>query len=95
MENNLFELKEYSVFTFISTSQALKAERILKNAAANFLIIPTPREISTSCGLAIKVTSSDMHFCYDALIDNRVEVEVAYQVNVVNGKTQIERINHE
>lgn len=94
MDDNLFKLKDYSVFTFISTSQALKAERILKDASADFLVIPTPREISTSCGLAIKVTSADRTSCYDTLINNRVEVEAVYQVNTVDGKTQTERINN-
>lgn len=92
MENNIFNLKDYSIFTFLSTSQALKAERILKNAAANFLIIPTPREISTSCGLAIKVASADIMLCHEALINNGAEVESVYKVKVVNGKIQTERI---
>jgi hypothetical protein len=92
MENNIFNLKDYGIFTFLSTLQALKAERILKNAAANFLIIPTPREISTSCGLAIKVASADMTLCHEALINNGAEVEDVYKVKVVNGKIQTERI---
>ena len=95
MENSLFKFKDYGVFTFISTSQALKAERVLKNASANFLIMPTPREISTSCGLAIKTATADLDSCYDILINNRVEVEAVYQVKVVDGKTHTERINNE
>ncbi|PKM76391.1 MAG: hypothetical protein CVU90_12815 [Firmicutes bacterium HGW-Firmicutes-15] len=95
MENSLFKFKDYGVFTFISTSQALKAERVLKNASANFLIMPTPREISTSCGLAIKVASADRSSCHEILINNRVEVEAVYQVKAVDGKTHTERINNE
>jgi hypothetical protein len=95
MEKSLFNLKDYEVFTFISTSQALKAERVLKNVAANFLIIPTPREISTSCGLAIKVVSADLASCYDILISNGVKVADVYQVKMVEGKIRTERVNTE
>jgi hypothetical protein len=95
MKKGLFDSKEYGVFTFISTSQALKAERVLKNAAAIFLIMPTPREISTSCGLAIKVGSDDIASCYDILISSQVNVESVYHVKLVDGKTRTERINNE
>lgn len=95
MKKGLFDFKEYGVFTFISTSQALKAERVLKNASANFLIMPTPREISTSCGLAIKVASADLVSCKDILMCNRVVVEGVYEVKIVDGKARTERMNNE
>jgi hypothetical protein len=95
MKKGLFDFKEYGVFTFISTSQALKAERVLKNASANFLIMPTPREISTSCGLAIKVASVDLASCHDILNSNQVVVEGVYEVKIVAGKARTERINNE
>jgi hypothetical protein len=95
MEKSLFKLKDYGVFTFISTSQALKAERVLKNASADFLMMPTPREISTSCGLAVKVAQDELEPNYVILRENRVQVDGTYQVKTVNGKTQAERITHE
>ncbi|MDD4802606.1 MAG: DUF3343 domain-containing protein [Syntrophomonas sp.] len=93
--DNLFKSKEYGVFTFISTSQALKAERALKNASANFLIMPTPREISTSCGLAIKVALNDMKSSQAVLSSNLVEVAGVYKVRIADGKTNTERIDNE
>ncbi len=95
MKKNLFKLKDYGVFTFISTSQALKAERVLKNASADFLIMPTPREISTSCGLAVKVAEGDLNYCWEKLENNKVEIDGAYQVKTMDGKTQTERLNNE
>jgi len=92
MNRTLFKLKEYGVFTFISTSQALKAERVLKQAAMEFLMMPTPREISTSCGLAVKVTSEDLGKSAEILRQNRVQVDGAYQVSELQGKTRAERV---
>ncbi|NMC28200.1 MAG: DUF3343 domain-containing protein [Syntrophomonadaceae bacterium] len=92
MNRTLFNLKEYGVFTFISTSQALKAERVLKQASIDFLMMPTPREISTSCGLAVKVASEDLGESSEVLRQNRVQVDGAYQVSQLQGKTRTERV---
>lgn len=93
MASALLKLKDYSVFTFGSTSQALKAERVLKVAAADFLIMPTPREISTSCGLAVKVAPADQVSTHHLLLDKNVQVEAIYRVAEKDGKTRSERIN--
>jgi len=41
------------VLVFKSTHDALKSEKILKNAGYRSEIIPTPKEISSECGFAI------------------------------------------
>jgi hypothetical protein len=94
MDKSLLKLKNYGVFTFISTSQALKAERVLKDASADFLIMPTPREISTSCGLAVKTAEKDLDSYYQTLLDNRVQVDAVYRVQTIDGKTEAERVKH-
>lgn len=41
------------VAVFHSVHRVLKAEKILKEAAAAFRLIPAPRQISADCGLAL------------------------------------------
>jgi hypothetical protein len=94
MDKSLFKLRDYGVFTFISTSQALKAERVLKEAAADFLMMPTPRDISTSCGLAVKIAEQDLDICYQSLLNHQVRVDGAYLVKTIAGKTSVERVQH-
>jgi len=50
--------QNFSVILFLSVSHALKAERILKQKAADFKLIPVPRHISSDCGVCIRVDSS-------------------------------------
>jgi hypothetical protein len=95
MKKSLFNFKDYGVFTFVSTSQALKAERVLKDASADFLTIPTPREISTSCGLAVKIACGDLRSCWETLVNNKVQIDGAYLVKKVDGIAQMERLNDE
>lgn len=48
----------YTVFTFVSTHHALKAEQVLKQERLQGTIMPVPRELSSLCGLAIRVEPS-------------------------------------
>jgi hypothetical protein len=80
MENSLLNLKEFYLFTFVSTSNALKAESILKEQSFDFIVIPTLREISSSCGLSIKVRPDDVEKTRQLFIDHRVKAEKYYHV---------------
>ncbi|MEA4925348.1 MAG: DUF3343 domain-containing protein [Syntrophomonadaceae bacterium] len=92
MPKSLFKLKDYAIFTFKSTTQALKAERVLKNASAEFLMVPTPRKISTSCGLAVKAGLDQLQPLNEILGSNGVEIDGVYRMNTIDGKLYSERI---
>ncbi len=42
------------VALFHSIHRVLAAEKLLKEQAVDFLLIPAPRELSSACGLAIR-----------------------------------------
>lgn len=44
----------YYVIAFDSTHYAIQGEKILKNRDIDIKVIPTPREITASCGLSIR-----------------------------------------
>jgi len=45
---------EYGVALFHSPSHALRAEAVLQRAGLGVKMIPTPRQISSDCGLALR-----------------------------------------
>ena len=45
------------VAIFHSIHRVMKAEKVLKNAGADFLLIPVPRQLSSDCGLAIRYSA--------------------------------------
>jgi len=47
------------VITFDSVHFAMKAEKILKPEGINVRLIPTPRKISSDCGMALQVQPKD------------------------------------
>jgi hypothetical protein len=42
------------VVIFNSIHRVLKAEKILKQAGVDFLLIPVPRQLTSDCGLALR-----------------------------------------
>ena len=45
------------VAIFHSIHRVLKAEKILKSAKVDFLLIPVPRQLTADCGLALRFTA--------------------------------------
>lgn len=89
---SLMKAEKYCLFTFNTTSHALKAEKILKALGAEFLIVPTLREISSSCGLSVKLSLENMEKYYKDLIDNKIPVEGVFKVEKEGKKNNISKI---
>ena len=51
--------EQYKIFVFKSTYLTFKAERALKNAGLACKVVTKPRDISSDCGLAIRVNAAD------------------------------------
>ena len=47
------------VVLFHTTTSALRSEKILRIAGLNVKLIPTPRELSSDCGIALRFELSD------------------------------------
>ncbi|MDD2549089.1 MAG: DUF3343 domain-containing protein [Bacteroidales bacterium] len=45
----------YLILTFQSTHHVLKAERVLLSKHIKLEIIPTPKEVSSECGMSIRI----------------------------------------
>ena len=58
------------VITFDSVYYVMKAERILKEKGIEINLIPTPREISSDCGVAIELVDSRLDLVKEILQKN-------------------------
>lgn len=47
-------MSDYGVVLFHTTSSALRAEKLLKQTGFEVRLIPTPREFSSDCGMALR-----------------------------------------
>jgi hypothetical protein len=48
---------EYSVVLFHAASHAIRAEKVLSRAGYETKMIPTPRQLSSDCGMALRFDS--------------------------------------
>jgi hypothetical protein len=47
-------MSEYSVVLFHSTAHAMRAEKVLEADLVSIKLIPTPRQLSSDCGIALR-----------------------------------------
>lgn len=64
------------VVLFHTTTSALRAEKILQKAGLKVKLIPTPRELSSDCGIALRFEFSDRAEVEQRLIGAGVEIEI-------------------
>jgi len=87
--------KEFGVITFNSTQYAIKADTVFSKESVNFRTIPTPREISRSCGLAIKFNIEDMEKIKDIINKSSLEINGIYKIVRDEGINKVEKISQE
>jgi hypothetical protein len=80
LSRELFTAPEFVGITFNSTNHTLKAEKLLLEEGINLIVIPTPREISTSCGLTIKLFQDDLLKSLKILRDSHVDIANTYLI---------------
>lgn len=64
----------FHIITFASTHHVLKAEKLLLSAGIKLEIIPTPKNISSDCGMSIRINPevSDISVIETILNENNI-----------------------
>ena len=76
-----YEKKKLTVIiTFVSTTQAMAMESRGRKTGFEGRIIPVPREISASCGLAWKCSGQNQDTVEKYLSEEDLEYEGIYQI---------------
>ncbi len=63
-------MNEMYIISFNSTHHAIKIEKLLKENNISCTTIPTPREISASCGLSIRFLENNLEIVEEKVIGN-------------------------
>ena len=73
-------MNTYGVVLFYTTSAAMRAEKVLRKGELTVKLIPTPRELSSDCGIALRF-DWDQVDNVDALLDAAgVEIAGIHQI---------------
>jgi hypothetical protein len=68
-------MSAYGVVLFHSTTHALRAEKVLQTAGVPTKMIPTPRQLSSDCGIALRFERGESERVAAILAENQVPVK--------------------
>ncbi|MGW8312024.1 MAG: DUF3343 domain-containing protein [Desulfuromonadales bacterium] len=78
-QDNLMVKENDYVAIFHSIHRVLKAEKLLKQAGVEFLLIPVPRQLTSDCGLALRFSPGARERLLDVLSEATLTPAEIYQ----------------
>jgi hypothetical protein len=85
-------MEEYLIITFASTNFAMQAENELKAAGIKHQIIPTPRQITLSCGLSIMTACENADEVKKHILDGKIRSKAIYKSSGTGKEKVLEKI---
>jgi len=76
------------IITFVSIHFVMKAEKVLKKEGIDFRLIPTPRKISSDCGMAIEANYENMERIKTILGSHKCGMEGIYRFDEKGGYSE-------
>ena len=67
-------------FTFPNTHQAIRAEKALAKENLEYKMVPVPRSISSSCGIALCCLPGDARFIREYLAEHSITAEGFFEL---------------
>ncbi len=71
-------MTRYGVVLFHTTSSAMRAEKVLKKEGYSIKLIPTPREFSSDCGIALRFDWTQYERVKSVLDVARIDIKVIH-----------------
>lgn len=68
-----------TLYAFVSVHHLMRAEKLLKARFLSCDVIPTPRAISTSCGLCIVIDAEDARQAEAVFLEGGIAVDRIYE----------------
>lgn len=70
----------YCVVTFHTTQQPLVFEKALKKEGLNIKLMPVPRQVSSSCGIAARVDCENKEKIFTVCKEKDIEIEGFHKI---------------
>jgi hypothetical protein len=73
-------MTEYGVVLFYTTSSAIRAEKLLTKEGYTIKLVPTPRQFSSDCGVALRFDWHQREQVRSVLDEQRVEIDAIHHL---------------
>jgi len=67
--------ESYAVILVYSTSHAMRIEKLLEKRGIGCKMIPVPRQISSDCGVCIRITRAQVEAARETIEKARIEIQ--------------------
>ncbi len=74
-------MTHYGVILFHTTSAVMRAEKLLIKAGYDTKLIPTPRQFSSDCGIALRFTWNQIEQVKATLEKDKVEFDTLHPLD--------------
>ena len=71
-------MTQYGVILFHTTSSVLRSEKLLIREGVEVKLIPTPRQLSSDCGIALRFDWNCRDWITSVLQEARVEIDAVH-----------------
>lgn len=71
-------MQAYYLLIFNNTHNAIKCESVLKEKGIGNVIMPTPTNITLSCGISIKIRIEDVNEVKKLMSEDKISVKEIY-----------------
>ncbi|MGX4598062.1 DUF3343 domain-containing protein [Faecalimicrobium sp. JNUCC 81] len=87
-------MNEMYIVSFNSTHHAIRTDKILSENEVTSTTLPTPREITASCGISIRFLYNDIDKVSNILKDNNIEYKGIFHIKrLEDGKKEVKKID--
>ena len=86
-------MNEMYIVSFNSTHNPIRLDKLLGESSVRATTLPTPREITASCGISIRFLYEDIEKVKNILTENNIEYKGIYKIaRLENGTKEVENI---
>lgn len=87
-------MNEMYIVSFSSTHHAIRTDKLLGENGIKCTTLPTPREITASCGISIRFSYDDIEKVENILEENSIEYKGIYNISKLeNGSKEVKKIS--
>ena len=86
-------MNEMYIVAFNSTHHAIRTEKLLSENNMKVTTLPTPREISSSCGISVRFLKDDMEKVENIIESNEILYNGVYIIDrLEGGKKEVSKL---
>lgn len=85
-------MEKYIVITFESINFAMQCENVLKSRKIEYVIMPTPREITLSCGISVRTNIENLSEIMELIESQTIRNKEIYEITGIGKGKEIRKI---